>query len=93
MILVYATTLRGLLAYLGLTLSLCAAMSVACLFVPALRQGRRRRDHLAPSFYLLATLATATAVAIQTPTQVLASALTFGVGAIAYILVRPSKPG
>lgn len=92
LILVYATTLRGLLAYLGLTLSLCAAMSVACLFVPTLRQGRRRRDHLAPSFYLLATLATATAVAIQTPTQVLASALTFGVGAIGYLLVRPSMP-
>jgi len=86
------SSLRGLLSYLGLTLSLCAALSVGCLFLPSIR-GRTSflpylAKHLPAAFYILATLTAATVMTIGNPAQITATALTFSIGAIMYALIR-----
>lgn len=87
-LLVMATTLQGLLSYLGLTLSICAACSVACLFLPSLRNGRQwHPTDLIPAFYLFGTLVSATMLTISNPWQLLGTVITFSAGAIAYLLV------
>lgn len=87
-VLVLATTLRGLISYLSLTLSLCAACSVACLFLPSVRNGRSWRvTDLIPTFYLFGTLVSALMLTVSKPLQLLGTAITFSVGAVVYLLV------
>jgi APA family basic amino acid/polyamine antiporter len=95
---ILVSSLCDLLSYLGLTLSLCAALSVACLFLPSARGGMSRRKYwvsrLPAAFYVIATLVTASLMAISRPGQFLATLLTFSVGAVVYALVRAaSLPG
>jgi len=86
--LVLATTLQGLLSYLSLTLSLCAACSVACLFLPKVRNGRGwHLTDLIAVFYLLGTLVSALMLTVHNPQQLLGTVITFSVGAVAYFLV------
>lgn len=88
-ILVSATTLQGLLSYLGLTLSLSAAGSVACLFLPSIRKQRHwsSRD-LIPIFYIVATVVSATMLTISKPMQLVGTAVTFLTGVAAYMLAK-----
>jgi APA family basic amino acid/polyamine antiporter len=87
-LLVWVSTLQGLLAYLGLTLSLCAACSVACLFLPAVRQGRGWHwTDLIPAFYLISTLVSAVMLTVSKPQQLLGTVVTFSAGAVTYFLV------
>lgn len=89
--LVFLTTLRDLLSYLGLTLSLTAALSVACLFLPSIREHRLWHPaSVVPLFYIGATVLAGTIMALGDPSQVIGTALTFGVGAVAY-LARTSR--
>ncbi len=91
-ILVLATTLQGLLSYLGLTLSLCAACSIACLFLPSLRNGRQwHPTDLIPAFYLFGTLVSAVTLAAFNPWQLLGTVITFSAGAIAYRVISKSS--
>ena len=87
-LLVLVTDLQGLLSYLGLTLSLCAACSVGCLFLPSLRSGRQWHPmDLIPAFYLFGTLVSATMLTISKPWQLMGTVITFSVGAVAYLLI------
>lgn len=98
---ILVSSLQGLLSYLGLTLSLCAACSAACLFLPSVRRTPYLHpSSLAPFIYIICTLAAATIMTIARPSQLLATALTFLVGALAYVVVtrgsghnrQPSSP-
>lgn len=89
---ILVSSLRELLSYLGLTLSLCAALSVGCLFLPSAGRGAWRRRFLLSrvpaAFYVVATLTTATLMTLDRPEQIVATILTFSVGAIVYAVVR-----
>jgi len=92
LILVFAGSLQDLLSYLGLTLSLSTALSVACLFLgdPSRRITGLRA--LPPLLFILATLTTATLLVIRDPWQALGTGLTLVIGGLAYFLLgRPSK--
>lgn len=95
---VFASTLRDLLSYLGLTLSLSAAVTVACLFLPTVRRDRLLgRASVVPFAYVASTLLVAAVMGWQNPAQVIAAGVTFGAGALAYALTqrrgRPRPPG
>lgn len=86
---ILVSSLQGLLSYLGLTLSLCAACSVGCLFLPSVR--RRPYFHacsLLPILYIVCTLGAAAVMTYGEPRQLIATALTFFVGALAYVVAK-----
>ncbi len=86
---ILVSSLRGLLSYLGLTLSLCAAFSVSCLFLPSIR--RHPYFHVSsmlPILYIVCTLIAAAIMSYGEPMQLLATVLTFFVGALAYLVAR-----
>jgi APA family basic amino acid/polyamine antiporter len=88
-LLVFASTLQNLLSYLGLTLSLSAAVTVGCLFLPGTReQPLWSRASVVPLLYVAATLLFGGVMGWQNPLQVIAAAGTFGAGALAYLLTR-----
>lgn len=87
--LVMLTDLQGLLSYLGLTLSLSAACSAACLFLPKVRtRSLFSPIHAIPAFYVVCTLVAAAVMTYDNPWQLLGTALTFLVGIAAYVNVR-----
>ena len=89
LVLVFAASLRDLLSYLGLTLSLSAACTVGCLLLPKVREHPlRHASTIVPVVYVASTLVAGTIMAFRNPPQVLATALTFGAGALAYLLIR-----
>lgn len=88
-LIVWMSSLRELLAYLGLTLSLCAALTVGCIFLPSMREHRPGLGGLGVvCLYLLGTVGAAVAMAFREPMQILAAALTFGMGGLAYATIR-----
>jgi APA family basic amino acid/polyamine antiporter len=80
--------LRGLLSYLGFTLSLSAALSVASLFVIAKREGRQAVSvwgyPFTPLFYVLVTLVLAGIAGWREPVQLLAAVVTIVSGSVVY---------
>lgn len=87
-LLIFVSDLRGLLGYLGFTLSISAALSVAALFVIAAREGRRAVSvwgyPFTPIFYVAATLILAAIAGWRQPTQFLAAMITIVSGAVVY---------
>lgn len=83
--LVWATSLRELLSYLGLTLSLSAAGTAACLFLPNFRPPPGSRYLLAaPVIFVSMTLVTATALLANDPWQAMGTLATVMAGGLAY---------
>jgi APA family basic amino acid/polyamine antiporter len=80
--------LRGLLSYLGFTLSMSAALSVASLFVIATREGRQAVSvwgyPFTPVFYVVVTLVLAGIAGWREPTQLLAAVVTIVSGWVVY---------
>lgn len=80
--------LRGLLSYLGLTLSISAALAVASLFVIARREGRQAVSvwgyPFTPMFYVLVTLVLAGIAGWREPMQFLAAVVTIVSGSVVY---------
>lgn len=92
-LLVLLSDLQGLLSYLGLTLSISAACSVFCLFLPrGQKQPLLHPIHIVPAFYIIATLMAAAMMVRANPWQLVGSLLTFAVGAIAYAGARSLRP-
>lgn len=90
-VLILFSSLRGLLTYLGLTLSLSAACSVGCLFLPRIRSRPwLHRSHIAPAIFILCTFAIATLATIANPWQIVGTASTVLVGLPAYALASIS---
>jgi len=86
--LILISDLRGLLGYLGFTLSISAALSVASLFVIARREGRRAVAvwgyPFTPLFYVLVTLILAGIAGSREPRQLLAAVVTIVSGSVVY---------
>ena len=90
MIVVLATSLKELIGYLGLTLSICSALTVTMVFVLS----RRGEAICVPlwgvpaAIYVTATLILAFMSAVHDPMQAFAAGVTLGIGIIAYPIVR-----
>ena len=95
LVLILIADLRGLLSYLGFTLSLCLALAVSSLFVRHWRLGERPTSKwypLAPVVFVLCTTVFAVLSAINEPAKLYATVPTILMGAAAYILsVRRKK--
>jgi APA family basic amino acid/polyamine antiporter len=80
--------LRGLLSYLGFTLSLSGALTVASLFLVAKREGRAAVSvwgyPVTPAFYVLSTLVLAALAGRRAPVELLASLITIASGSLVY---------
>lgn len=87
-LLVLVSDLRSLLGYLGLTLSLSAALTVSCLFVLRRRHGAAEipvtGSILFPGIYVVATLALALLAATRQPMEWLAAGITVASGLVAW---------
>jgi len=89
--LVLVSDLRGLLSYLGLTLSLCLALAVSSLFVRHLRMGEKPQSvwyPFAPAVFVTSTVLFATLSAIDQPIKLLAVLPTIGLGVAAYFVSK-----
>jgi APA family basic amino acid/polyamine antiporter len=86
--LILMSDLRGLLGYLGFTLSISAALSVASLFVIARREGRSAVSvwgyPFTPLFYVLVTLILAGIAGSREPRQLMAAVITIVSGSVVY---------
>jgi APA family basic amino acid/polyamine antiporter len=80
--------LRGLLSYLGFTLSLSGALTVAALFLVARRAGRRAVSvwgyPFTPAFYVLATLVLAAIAGRRSPMELLTAVVTIVSGSVVF---------
>ncbi len=80
--------LRGLLSYLGFTLSVSAALTVASLFLIAKREGRAAVAvwgyPFTPAFYVLATLILAALAGRRSPIELLTMVITLVSGSLVY---------
>ncbi|MEQ9069566.1 MAG: hypothetical protein RLO18_22725, partial [Gimesia chilikensis] len=92
-LLVLISSLQGLLFYLGLTLSISAAGSVCCLFLSGVRtKPLAHYSNLIPLVFILCTLIAAGIMVSFNPWQLLGTAITFAIGAVAYVLTRIYRP-
>ncbi len=89
------STLSQLLGYLGLTLSVCSALTVGMVFVLRYQGKIARLPYwgIPAAFYVLATLALAVLFAIDQPRQTIGVAMTILIGIALYPLVghRPQS--
>jgi amino acid transporter len=80
--------LRGLLSYLGFTLSLSGALTVASLFLIARREGRQAVSvwgyPFTPAFYVVATLVLAGIAGRRSPTELVTALITIGSGLLVF---------
>ena len=94
-LLVLVSDLRSLLGYLGLTLSLSAALTVSCLFVLRRRHGAREipvaGSIVLPAIYVVATLGLALLAASRQPMEWLAAGITILTGLGAWWALRSGK--
>jgi APA family basic amino acid/polyamine antiporter len=96
-VVVLVTDLRGLLGYLGFTLSLSAAATVAALF------GRRHGETsslapvpgypFTPAFFIGATLLFAALAARRSPAELAAAVITLGSGTLVYAILARRRSG
>lgn len=85
--LIVAGNLRDLLSYLGLTLSLCAAVSVLSLFKRGSHEPITGWQALPPLLFIGATLGSAAFLVWRDPRQAIATGLTIALGAIGYLIL------
>lgn len=91
-VVILVTDLQGLLSYLGLTLSLSAALTVSCVFVLRRRHGADavpvQGTAIVPAVFVVATLALATLSVLRDPQQVVGTLLTLVSGGLCYAVIR-----
>lgn len=86
------TSLKNLLSYLGFTLSLCAALTVFCLFLIKSRETKGSLKipgyPIVPAFFVTATVVLAAAAVWRNPVELLFAMLTFLAGGLLYYVFR-----
>ena len=88
LILIFFGSLQDLLGYLGLTLPLCAAASVLCLFLGAHRGLVKGWKAVPPLLFILATLISAILLMIRDPWQALGTIVTLLIGVVGFLILR-----
>lgn len=92
-IVVWIASLRELLSYLGMTLSISAAVTICSLFVLLRRSPEKKMDlpgyPWAPVIYVTFTLLFLVLAAIRTPIEMLASLITILSGVLVYYYFAP----
>jgi APA family basic amino acid/polyamine antiporter len=87
---IWLAELQELLSYLGFTLSLSAAATVASLFVLRRREGAQRVPipgyPFVPGLFVLSTLSFAGLAAVRRPVEPLAGVVTIAIGVVLYWL-------
>lgn len=91
--LILAGNLRDLLGYLGLTLSLCAAVSVLCLFRKETHEILKGWQVVPPLLFVGATLSAAAFLVWHDPWQALGTVITIAAGAVGYLVLGRRKKG
>ena len=89
------TTLKDLLGYLGLTLSICSALTISMLFVMRYRKQIDRLPGwgIPAGIYVIATLVLAVLYAFERPLQTVAVVATICVGVAVYPRIgKPLRP-
>jgi APA family basic amino acid/polyamine antiporter len=93
---VLVSDLQSLLGYLGLTLSLSAALTVSCVFLLRRRQGAASipvtGSIVLPAFYVLATVGLAILASSRQPVEWAAAGITVASGLIVYAVMRRNRP-
>ncbi len=90
-LLILLTDLRGLLSYLGFTLSLCLALAVSSLFVRHWRLSERPKSiwyPIAPLVFVLCTVSFAVLSAWHDPRQFYAAIPIVCMGGVAYLVAK-----
>lgn len=87
-IVIMATSLKELLSYLGLTLSLCAAATVSTLLFMRPVEQTSPLSRLPALFYVLATLVLSLLMGLNNPKEAIACLITIAIGLGYYGLVR-----
>jgi APA family basic amino acid/polyamine antiporter len=87
-LLVLLGSVQALLAYLGLTLSLCAAASVAGLFFGPREHRVKAWSAFPPALFVLATLLSGSLLVIRDPWQAAGTVVTLIIGSLAYRISR-----
>jgi amino acid transporter len=87
-LLILIGSVQALLAYLGLTLSLCAAASVAGLFFGSPEHRVKGWSALPPALFVLATLFSGSLLVIRDPWQAAGTGVTLILGTLAYRISR-----
>jgi APA family basic amino acid/polyamine antiporter len=93
LLLILSGNLRDLLGYLGLTLSLCAAVSVLCLFRKGRQESIQGWQVVPPLLFCGATLGVAILLVWRDPGQALGTIITIAAGAVAYFFLGASQRG
>jgi APA family basic amino acid/polyamine antiporter len=92
---VLVSDLQSLLGYLGLTLSLSAALTVSCVFLLRRRQGAAAitvtGSIVLPAFYVLATVGLAILASSRQPVEWAAAGVTVASGLIVYAVTRRNR--
>ncbi len=95
MVIVLVTDLRGLLGYLGFTLSLSAAATVAALFVQRRGEGAAHAPVVGypftPALFIGATLLFAALGARRNPAELIAAVITLASGSLVYVILARRK--
>lgn len=88
--LIVSTTLKDLLSYLGFTLSLCAAVTVACLFKLKNDEATRTISipgyPFVPGFFIIATVVLAAISTYRRPSEIIFTVITVITGLALYYL-------
>lgn len=84
LLLVLVGSVQALLGYLGLTLSLCAAASVAGLFIGNPARRVQGGSAIPPALFVLATLISGALLVIRDPWQAAGTAATLALGLLAF---------
>jgi APA family basic amino acid/polyamine antiporter len=91
-IVIWIAELQELLSYLGFTLSLSAAATVASLFVLRRREGAQRVPvpgyPFVPTLFVVCTLGFAGLAALRRPYEPLVGVVTIAVGVVFYLLIK-----
>jgi len=95
-IVVLSTELKTLLSYLGFTLSISSALTVASLFVLHRREGREAvvapGYPLTAIFYVLGTLVLAGIAGVNNPIELTTAILTILTGSVIYLTLKRYQP-
>jgi amino acid transporter len=94
-VVIWIAELQALLSYLGFTLSLSAAATVASLFVLRRREGAQRVPvpgyPFVPALFVVCTLGFAGLAALRRPYEPVVGVVTLAVGVVFYLLITKSS--